>query len=137
MTATKNEHGAPGSLLLVIGVAGVVGVAALILSVVNALAIGAVSDRREVERLASDYASCQRGNAFRQQVRDLGVAEDERLTGVLDTVLPIDSQNPRVAELRAELEPLAVEYRAVVESIKITDCEKALPGGKAALEAIT
>lgn len=132
---TTPTHDRPTGVLLLLSVALVIGIIALVLAIQNAAAFGAEQNRREQERLATDFAACQRGNALRQQIKDVGLAEEKLVDGVLDTVLPEEGSPERIAriqELRAEMDPLFVEYRRTVDAIQLTDCDRAVPGGRAA-----
>lgn len=109
-----------------------------ILSVMTVLALAgaafavfgvlAQDNARERDRIASDIAGCERGNVLRLQVRALGEADQDLVTGILDIVLPA-GREPSVDRLREQLTPVLVEHQATIEDIVQVDCRSLVLGG--------
>ena len=111
-----------------IPVLGLVSVVAFALAVFGVVKVLAEDDARERERIASDLASCLRGNVLRSQVRDIGQADQAMVQGILDVVFPEDVGSPRITDIRARLAPILNEHALAVAEVALTDCEKAVPG---------
>lgn len=86
--------------------------------------------REQDDRIASDVASCMRGNVGRQSDIDMGLANEELIRGILEKVLYEGRDPAQSAALANELEPLFVVHRDVVDGIVIIDCTEAVPGAK-------
>jgi hypothetical protein len=88
--------------------------------------------QRNQDRIDSDLAACSRTNALRVQIHDIGDANEELVRGIVDIVLPADLTNgeraARVAEIRAQFEPLFAHHRDAVDAIRIVDCRAVVPG---------
>lgn len=113
-------------LIPVLSVMTVVALAGAAFAVFGVLA---QDQARERDRLAADLASCERGNVLRLQVRALGEADQNLVTGILDIVLPSGSE-PRVDVLRDQLTPVLAEHQATIEDIVAVDCQQLVHGGR-------
>ena len=101
-------------------------VVSLLLSTYSVVQYAQAQSQRETDRVTADVASCERGNVLRAQVAALGAANNELITGILDVVLVTDAG----LTIRADLEPLLDEYRSVIASIVLVDCQALTPGAK-------
>lgn len=88
----------------------------------------AVDEQQERDRVASDLASCERGNDGRRSDIKIAEATEGMIQGIIDEVLPAGS-SPRVDQIRADIEPIVVRHRDAVAEIKIIDCQAVVPGG--------
>lgn len=131
MTPAHRPRGLLGFLTLTVAI----GLVALVLSVQNAVAIDDQAEQRELERIAQDVASCERGNVLRQQIIDGLQANDDLVSGILDTFFGPAEQDPERAErirmLRAELGPAFADYRAITSEIQLVNCRTAIKGAGA------
>lgn len=104
------------------------------LGVYNQLEQQEIQTQRNDDRIAADLQSCERGNVFRQQIIDIGTANDEMISTILDTIFQNSASTPErqsaVAALRRQLDEPISKYRSTVAAIVITDCERAVPGAK-------
>lgn len=116
----------PRGLMAFLSIAVLLGVIALGLSIINAIALSAESDVRENERIAADLTSCERGNKIRQQVADIAGANRDLIDGIIDVVLA--DRPERHAELEADLAPVFERYGATVAGIDLVDCADVTPG---------
>lgn len=89
--------------------------------------------RHDAERAAS-LAACERGNDLRQQIIDLGEANDVMITTILDMTFQTTGGSPEraaaIEALRRRLDAPIAKYRATVDAIELTDCQDATPGAK-------
>lgn len=133
-TDSLPRHPRPKGVLSILSVCIAVGLVTLVLSVQNAIAVNHLNDKREGDRIAADLQACERGNVFRQQIIDLGTANDEMISTILDTVFENASENPErtaaIEALRRELDQPIEAYRSTVAAIVLTDCQKAVPGAE-------
>lgn len=126
-----NQHPpAPLGLRVIVGLGIVFGVIGFFLSANNARLrdndLERLSDIRNQDRIAADVRACERGNAFREDVRNGFAAIDDGINGIIDLAGP-----PAVIAAFRERasEPLA-RLRAAVEGIELTDCQKVVPGAR-------
>lgn len=120
---TNHDYGRPRVFQLIVGVALLIGVGALVMSVINAFGLEAESDQRQMERVAADVQACERGNVFRKQVIDLAEATEVMVSGILDDVF----DNP-LSPTRATLQSRIEAFEAIASTIQLTDCVSAVPG---------
>lgn len=88
----------------------------------------AVDQQQEDDRIASDLASCERGNDGRRSDIRIARATEDMVQEIIDTVLPAGASD-RVDSIRIELEPVFIRHRNAVAQIKIIDCSLVVPGG--------
>lgn len=118
----------PRFLMSIIGAALVIGIAATLLSVANAFAIGRESDEREFERIQADVSACDRGNVIRRQIVDQSVAAEDLIEGILEQVFVNVRDQDLVAALKQRLQPLFDQHREAIDAVEIVDCEAVIPG---------
>lgn len=118
----------PRFLMGVLIVALLFGVGATVLSILNAVNIDEVNDAREVERIASDLSSCERGNVGRQSDIDIAMATENLIRKILAVTFAAAGDRPAIAALEAQLEPIFDEHRQAVARIEIIDCRAVVPG---------
>lgn len=124
----------PRGLLIALTACIAVGVGALGLSIQNAVEINQQADAREADRVAADLAGCERGNVFRQQIIDIGEANEEMITAILDTTFQTSSSSPEraaaIEALRRRLDVPIETYHDTVAAIQLVDCTSVVPGAK-------
>lgn len=116
----------PRGLMAFLTVAVLLGIVALGLSILNALALSAESDVRESERIAADLTACERGNRIRQQVAGIAMANRELIDGIIDVVLA--GRPDRHQELEGDLASVFARYEDTVAGIDLVDCDAVTPG---------
>lgn len=113
-------------LLPVLSVMTVLALAGAAFAVFGVLAS---DSERERDRIASDLASCERGNIGRQTDIDIAHATEDLIDGILTVVFARAADPATAGQIGVELEPLFQEHRAAVAQIQLIDCETVVPGG--------
>lgn len=75
-------------------IVSVSGVLALILSVVALVYSSTVADQREADRQQTEQEACERGNAFRADVRDLADTTASGFTELADIIVGDEERTP-------------------------------------------
>lgn len=119
----------PKALIGVVIAAVVFGIAATVLGVANAVAIGNEADEREEDRIGADLAGCTRGNELRSDVIAVAQAGENLTREAAAAILDELGADPDELEraLRA-MAPAMAEHRAVVDDIELVDCQAVTPG---------
>lgn len=136
MNPPPQHHPVPLGLKIIVALGIVLGVVSVILGANNARLRGddrdELNELRNQDRVASDISACERGNRRAVQTREGFVAVDEAIQGILDVFLgaPRPGTEAQVAALKERLEAPLSKLDFAVEAIKITDCQKAVPGAR-------
>ena len=118
------------STQIILDVFVVLTILALALSTVAVVDMVRQADRRERERIAGDYESCERGNEFRAQVRSIAEAGAQLDRDVLAGVFRFAEFTPdEEAEIWALLAPAFDEFDLAVADIGQVDCRAVVAGG--------
>lgn len=102
-------------------------VAALLTAGGAVIGVLILDNQQERDRIASDIASCERGNIGRTSDIRIARATEHLIQGIIDKVLPAGS-SVRVDKIRDDLEPLFQTHREAVAQIRLVECTEVVPG---------
>lgn len=93
-------------------------------AVMGIIRYGELQSQREADRIEFDAGSCERGNTFRELVKKIaeGSAQLDR-----NIIAELTSNRPEVqATIEKRLEPSYRVYQALIDEIKLNNCEQLL-----------
>lgn len=123
----------PRALLAALTVALAAGLVALALSIQGAFTNSRQDDEREAERIASDLASCERGNDNKAVNRRLAEAQRDYVDQTVDVVGDFAELDPAEVEtLDALLAPARSAITEAITAIVDVDCLAVVPGAQEA-----
>lgn len=110
----------PTGLLVFLTGAVIIGVLALGLSVMNAVALSDQAADREAERIEADVEACERANRLRGQFVDIARAQRQLVVEILEARLDVDPVD--------EFADAFTIYDRQVAAIELVDCDAVTPG---------
>lgn len=97
-------------------------------AVLGIIRYGELEAQREDDRIEFDRGSCERGNAFRADVKNLALGAAQLDRDIIDELVINPETQMKIDE---RLEPSYKRFQALVDEIKFNDCEKLLKPSRA------